>query len=46
MRPRHDGTWSATQPGLPKLVALMVDADIQLLEAELAGLLVGVDHEG
>jgi GDP-D-mannose dehydratase len=30
----------------PALVALMVDADIQLLEDELAGRLVGVDREG
>jgi GDPmannose 4,6-dehydratase len=30
----------------PELVALMVDADIQLLEDELAGRLVGVDREG
>jgi GDPmannose 4,6-dehydratase len=29
-----------------ELVALMVDADIQLLEDELAGRLVGVDREG
>jgi len=29
----------------PELVALMVDADIQLLEDELAGRLVGVDRE-
>jgi GDPmannose 4,6-dehydratase len=32
--------------GFPELVALMVDADIQLLEDELAGRLVGVDREG
>jgi GDPmannose 4,6-dehydratase len=30
----------------PELVALMVDADIQLLEDELSGRLVGVDREG
>ncbi|MBV8714150.1 MAG: GDP-mannose 4,6-dehydratase [Chloroflexi bacterium] len=30
----------------PELVARMVDADIQLLEDELAGRLVGVDREG
>jgi GDP-mannose 4,6-dehydratase len=30
----------------PELVALMVDADVQLLEDELAGRLVGVDREG
>ena len=29
----------------PELVALMVDSDIQLLEDELAGRLVGVDRE-
>jgi GDPmannose 4,6-dehydratase len=30
----------------PELVALMVDADMQLLEDELAGRLVGMDREG
>ena len=37
--------WKATVK-FPELVALMVDADIQLLEDELAGRLVGVDREG
>jgi GDPmannose 4,6-dehydratase len=30
----------------PELVALMVDADLELLDAELTGRLVGVDREG
>ncbi len=41
---RRELGWTPTVR-FPELVGLMVDADIQLLEDELAGRLVGVDRE-